>query len=94
MNFTYNDYLENSAKNQANRDNKIGYFKLGDGEEALARFNISSIDSLKFATVHKAKFEQRYAGLVGFGGVYCLNPIIHMKMFAHFVLQHSKDILW
>lgn len=75
MNFTYNDYLENAAKNQANRDNKIGYFKLDNGEEALARLNVSSIDSLKFATVHKSIFGQRYAGLAGFGGVYCLNPI-------------------
>ena len=53
--FSYNDYAK-AAEAAANRANsqKVGWFKLAnDGDEALVRFNISSVEDLKFATIHQ-----------------------------------------
>ena len=35
---------------------RVGFFKLKDGEDALVRINVSKLDDLKFATVHKTVF--------------------------------------
>lgn len=54
--FSYNDYAKATAAAAANRGNspRVGWFKLAnDGDEALVRFNISSVEDLKFATIHQ-----------------------------------------
>ena len=53
--FSYNDYAK-ATQAAANKGNspKVGWFKLAnDGDEALVRFNISSVEDLKFATIHQ-----------------------------------------
>lgn len=54
--FSYNDYAKATAAAAANKGNspRVGWFKLAnDGDEALVRFNISSVEDLKFATIHQ-----------------------------------------
>ena len=55
---------------------RVGFFKLKDGEEALVRINISKLDDLKFATVHKPVFGKKFEGLgTGYTPVSCLNEV-------------------
>lgn len=56
---------------------KIGFFKLPkDGDEALVRINLKSLEDLKFATVHKPVFGKKFEGLgTGFTPVSCLNEV-------------------
>ena len=55
---------------------RVGFFKLKDGEEALVRINVSKLDDLKFATVHKPVFGKKFEGLgTGFTPVSCLNEV-------------------
>lgn len=77
--FNFNDYNKVVNKAQSGSTNssaKIGYFKLGVGEEALIRINCSSVDELKFATVHSPIYGKKYEGLgSGFTPVSCLNEV-------------------
>ena len=55
---------------------RVGFFKLKDGEEALVRINVSKLDDLKFATVHKPAFGKKFEGLgTGYTPVSCLNEV-------------------
>jgi hypothetical protein len=76
--FNYEDYQKVVAKAQNPYTNavKIGFFKLGDGQEALVRINVSKLDDLKFATVHAPVFGKKFEGLgSGFTPVMCLNEV-------------------
>lgn len=76
--FNYEDYQKVVAKAQNPSTNavKIGFFKLGDGQEALVRINVSKLDDLKFATVHAPVFGKKFEGLgSGFTPVMCLNEV-------------------
>ena len=76
--FNYEDYQKVVAKAQNPSTNavKIGFFKLGDGQEALVRINVSKLDDLKFATVHAPIFGKKFEGLgSGFTPVMCLNEV-------------------
>lgn len=74
-NFSYSDYQQVIAKAQANSDGgangaKVGFFKMkNDKDEALIRLNVSSLDSLQFATVHQLGAAQKWMK------VGCLNPV-------------------
>ena len=69
--YGYNDYQKAASGGNSNKDfPKVGFFKLkDDGDEALVRFNISSIDDLQFATVHSIKTGNRWMK------VSCFNPL-------------------
>ena len=79
--FNFNQYQEvvNKAQNAGSNNNtvKIGFFKLPkDGDEALVRINLSDINSLDFANVHKPAFGKKFEGLgTGFTPVSCLNEV-------------------
>lgn len=73
-NFSYDQYQEVIARAQTGSNNgggqKIGFFKLkNDGDEALVRFNVKSLDDLQFATVHQLGASQKWMK------VSCLNPV-------------------
>lgn len=75
--FSYSDYntaVEAAKASRASGDGqfvKVGYFKLeDDGDEALVRFNLSSVDELHFASTHVIN-----AGSGKWIKVSCLNPI-------------------
>ena len=75
--FSYSDYssaVEAAKASRANGESgfaKIGYFKLeDDGDEALVRFNVGSVDELMFASVHVVNF-----GSVKWRNVSCLNSL-------------------
>ncbi len=77
--FNYQDYqnVVNRAQSAPSTNAvKIGFFKLKDGEEALVRINVTKLDDLKFATVHKPVFGKKFEGLgTGFTPVSCLNEV-------------------
>lgn len=63
-----------SQQNGAGKsDNKVGFFKLADGGEALVRFNVSTLNDLAFASVHRVKktSTEQWPSMT----VSCLNPI-------------------
>ena len=70
----YNTAVEAAKASRAAGDGqfvKVGYFKLeDDGDEALVRFNLSSVDELHFASTHIIN-----AGSGNWIKVSCLNPI-------------------
>ena len=71
-NFSYSDYQNVIAKAQSNEGSstKIGFFKMkNDKDEALVRFNVSSLENLQFATVHQLGAAQKWMK------VSCLNPV-------------------
>lgn len=75
-NFSYSDYQNVIARaQQANDGNagnsvKVGFFKLkNDADEALVRFNVTSLDDLQFATVHQLGASTKWMK------VSCLNPV-------------------
>lgn len=57
MKFNYATYATvsaaNTANKQSNNNQKVNFFKLGDGESALVRFDVHSLDDLEFATIHR-----------------------------------------
>ena len=63
-NFTYAQYQDTIAKAQAGstaNNVKVGFFKLkNDGDEALIRINVSSMEDLQFATVHQLGAAQKW----------------------------------
>lgn len=74
--FSYEAYAATVAAAQNKDKNsgvKVGFFKIGDSEEALVRFNISSVEDLQFASIHRVKRnpEDRFCGM----SISCLNPI-------------------
>ena len=77
--FSYEQYQQVVAKAQSAPTSnavKIGFFKLGEGQEALVRINVSKLDDLKFATVHAPIFGKKFEGLgSGFTPVMCLNEV-------------------
>lgn len=76
--FSYAQYQQVVAKAQtpSTAAVKIGYFKLGDGQEALVRINVTKLEDLKFATVHAPVFGKKFEGLgTGFTPVMCLNEV-------------------
>lgn len=79
--FNYQTYESIIAKAQNNPESsngtsKISYFKLGENEEALVRINISSVDQIPFATIHKPVFGKQYAGLSNpYAGISCFNEL-------------------
>ena len=72
-NFDYNQYQEVIARAQNGSNGsstKIGFFKMkNDKDEALVRFNVSSLEGLQFATVHQLGAAQKWMK------VSCLNPV-------------------
>jgi hypothetical protein len=73
-NFSYSDYQQVIARAQANSEGgngtKVGFFKMkNDKDEALIRLNVTSLDSLQFATVHQLGAAQKWMK------VGCLNPV-------------------
>lgn len=63
--FTFEQYQAATAKAATGGDgtnsNKIGFFKLAnEGAEALVRFDVSTINDLHFATVHKPVFGKKF----------------------------------
>jgi hypothetical protein len=71
-NFSYAQYQDVIARAQSGDGNstKIGFFKMkNDKDEALVRFNVASLDSLQFATVHQLGAAQKWMK------VSCLNPV-------------------
>ena len=77
--FNYSQYQNVVAKAQnapTAKSVRVGFFKLSDGQEALVRINVSKLDDLKFATVHKPVFGKKFEGLgTGFTPVSCLNEV-------------------
>lgn len=77
--FNYEDYQKVVSKAQeapSGNSVKIGFFKLGDGQEALVRINVTKLDDLTFATVHAPAFGKKFEGLgSGFTPVSCLNEV-------------------
>jgi len=77
--FNYDQYQNVVSRAQSAPSSnavKIGFFKLKDGEEALVRINVTKLDDLKFATVHKPVFGKKFEGLgTGFTPVSCLNEV-------------------
>ena len=77
--FSYNEYQKVVVKAQSAPSAnavRVGFFKLKDGEEALVRINVSKLDDLKFATVHKPVFGKKFEGLgTGYTPVSCLNEV-------------------
>ncbi len=77
--FSYNEYQKVVVKAQSTPNTnavRVGFFKLSDGQEALVRINITKLDDLKFATVHKPVFGKKFEGLgLGFTPVSCLNEV-------------------
>ena len=74
MKFNYSMYQtlsQNSANRTFNRNqaNQVGYLKLSNGESAIARFNIKSLDDLEFATIHRLGKANKYMA------VSCLRPL-------------------
>ena len=69
--FSYAQYQNVVAQAEAAGDSvKVGFFKLkNDGDIAIARLNIASTESLKFATVHTISANGRWTK------VGCLNPL-------------------
>lgn len=72
-NFNYQQYQDVIARAQSGSEGasaKIGFFKMkNDKDEALIRFNISSLEDLQFATVHQLGAAQKWMK------VSCLNPV-------------------
>lgn len=71
-NFSYSDYQNVIAKAQNGADGsvKIGFFKMkNDKDEALVRFNVTTLDNLQFATVHQLGAAHKWMK------VSCLNPV-------------------
>lgn len=63
--FTYEQYQTATAKAATGvaeaGSNKVGFFKLAsEGAEALVRFDVSTINDLHFATVHKPVFGKKF----------------------------------
>ena len=63
--FTFEQYQAAAAKAATGGDgtnsNKIGFFKLAsEGAEALVRFDVSTINDLHFATVHRPVFGKKF----------------------------------
>ena len=63
--FTFEQYQAATAKAATGGDgtnsNKIGFFKLAsEGAEALVRFDVSTINDLHFATVHRPVFGKKF----------------------------------
>ena len=81
--FNYQSYESVVANAQNNFSDsgdrpKIGYFKLGMNEEALVRINISSVDQIQMATIHKPVFGKKFEGLPNpFAGISCFNELGH-----------------
>lgn len=74
--FNYADYAATVAAAQNKNKSsgvKVGFLKLGDGEDALIRFNVSAIQDLSFASIHKVKRtpDARFPGM----SISCLNPL-------------------
>jgi len=72
--FNYSQYQEvvNRAQSAPGTSNavKVGFFKLkADGEDALVRINVSSLDELQFATVHQLSAATKWMK------VSCLNEV-------------------
>ncbi|MBP5469877.1 MAG: hypothetical protein J6Z11_11615 [Candidatus Riflebacteria bacterium] len=72
--FNYQDYqnVVNRAQSAPGQNNavKVGFFKLKDnGDEALVRFNVGSLDELQFATVHQLSSATKWMK------VSCLNEV-------------------
>lgn len=70
--FTYQDYFNNvqsNAQSSASQGPKVGFFKLkDDGDEALVRINLSSVEELQFAAVHTISANGKWMK------VSCLSP--------------------
>ena len=70
--FTYQDYFNNvqsNAQSNASQGPKVGFFKLkDDGDEALVRINLSSVEELQFAAVHTISANGKWMK------VSCLSP--------------------
>lgn len=63
--FTFEQYQAAAAKaatgGDGNNSTRIGFFKLSnEGAEALVRFDVSTINDLHFATVHKPVFGKKF----------------------------------
>lgn len=68
--FNYADYQNVIAQAQSSDGNKVGFFKLkDDGDEALVRFNCSSVEDLQFASVHTLQADGKWMRIS------CLNPL-------------------
>lgn len=73
--FNFNEYqtvVNRAQANSANKSNavKVGFFKLkNNGDEALVRFNVGSLDDLQFAAVHQLGAANKWMK------VSCLSPI-------------------
>ena len=73
-NFSYAQYQEAVARAQASSNSsngpKVGFFKLkDDGDEALIRINLDSVEGLDFASVHTISTDGKWMK------VSCLNPL-------------------
>ena len=70
--FTYQDYFNNvqsTAQTNASQGPKVGFFKLkDDGDEALVRINLGSVEELQFAAVHTISANGKWMK------VSCLSP--------------------
>ena len=69
--FTYQDYFNSvqNAQNNASQGPKVGFFKLkDDGDEALVRINLGTVEELQFAAVHTLNVAGKWMK------VSCLSP--------------------
>ena len=74
--FSFQQYQEivekakSGSTNNAANSVRVGFFKLkNDGDEALVRFKVSSVDDLSFATTHQLGAAQKYMK------INCLAPL-------------------
>lgn len=59
--FNFNEINNNSSNNNSNNNNQIGFFSLGDdGDSAIVRFYIDSVDDFDLATVHSLNIDGRF----------------------------------
>lgn len=82
--FSYNDWSNSVASKPSNGGKsfaKIGFFGKDangnkrmskDGDEAVVRINLSSVNELHMVSVHPAVYGSRYEGLSSFSPVSCL----------------------
>lgn len=62
-----------AQKKENSAATKVGFFKIEDGGEALVRFDITSLQDLEFATIHRVKrnAEDKFCSM----SISCLNPL-------------------
>ena len=57
---TFADLKKANSQNNTRPKSPVGYFKLNDGEEAIVRFNYSSLSEFDIVTIHNVKVGDKF----------------------------------